>query len=311
VQSLKSNLRWRRSWPVGVVLLIVVLGAIWLVWPDGAPSLEATRISPEKSSVEKADTEVDGDARNASWISFERILLLAVVVANYLLLAVVGWNYWRASRRLDLGSVLSQQFQALGERLNAIERALRAGPSKPTTLPAPAPPDSSPKARGYEAPTEQPAPRRPPEQARRAPVFPSPPARTGPVNESRRSQESHAWNLVNGYCQVRGSSIVDLGQNAEALGLLIGSPSSTRGQRHVLNGPDPDPRLLAIKDGREEKLFVVVGAEATVAESEWLDLFEMRGFPGYCTVRSKRPATVNAVSGEVEEKGELEVLGST
>jgi hypothetical protein len=120
--------------------------------------------------------------------------------------------------------------------------------------------------------------------------------------------ESRAWDLINQYCLIRGSSIVNLGQRAREMGLQIGSPSSIRGQRHVLNGPDCDSRLLAIKNGREERLFVVVGPDATVTEAEWLDLFRSRSFRGVGPVRSTRPATVNAVSGEVEEKGELEVL---
>lgn len=321
--SSKSNSR--RVLGVGIVvcILVIVLGVIGLVWTTSAPSPRPTSTSTGESSAKSTETQepretsADGDARNASWISFERILLLAVVVVNYLLLAVVAWSYWRAGRRPDLGSVLSQHFQGLVARLDGIESALRTGPPKSTTPPLPATPDPAPRAKNYELPREpasRAASRAAPEPMQWAQVSqesPSLPARMGPVDESRRSSESRARNLVNQYCLIRGSSVVDLGQHAREMGLQFGSPSSTRGQRHVLEGPDQDSRLLAVRDDREERLLVIVGAGASVAQSEWLDLFEMRAFIGYCAVRSKRPAIVNAVSGVVEEKGELEVLGPT
>lgn len=261
-----------------------------------------------------------GLALDDSGISFEMVLLVAAVVANYLLLAVVLWSYWKARRQGGLGSGLPQKLDAIVRQLEAIEGAVRSGSAKPSFAPpAPALPASTPRATGYDTPREQPAPRPAPRPApkpieRWSPDVQepdSPPARTRPASERRRSQASAAWDLVTQYCLNPGSSILDLGQQASALGLQIGSPSSTRGQRHFLEAPDKDSRLLAIKDNREERFFVVVGADATVAETEWLDLFQRRSFPGVSQVRSKVPAVVNAVTGEVDEKGELEVFGST
>lgn len=309
---------------LGRVLIAAVLvgaaGVIWLALPSSGPSPKPPKTTSGETSVKKAEIQkqreasAEGDARDASWIPFEHILLLAVVGANYLLLGVVAWSYWRGGR-LDLGSVLSHHFQTIEAQLDRIERALRPEPPKAVTPPAPViPEDPAPKAQRYEPP-RVPTPHHPAnEPVRRAPVPqepPSLPARTRRVDESGRASKSQARDLVDRYCLVEESSIVDLGQQASALGLRIGSPSSTRGQRHVLDGPDHDSRLLAIRDDHEEVLLVVVGAGASVTRSEWLDLFEMRGFLGYCAVRSTRPALVNAVLGEVEEKGELEVLGPT
>jgi len=311
----------RKTWPYWG-LLVVCLGVIWLIWPASSLESGPARTSAEEPAVQKSGLQKpkapadDRDASDDFWTPFERIFLLAAVASNYLLLVVVAWSYWRAGG-LKVAAMLLQQLQVIVAHLAAIEGALRTGSPKPTAPPALATPNPAPRMKNYETPPEQPAlrpnPKLAPEPVRQAPVVqepPSPPARREPIDESRRSPESEAWNLVRHYCLERGSSIVDLGQHAKEIGLQIGSPSFIRGQRHILDGPDHDSRLLAIKDRRDEKLFVVVGADAPVAESECLDLFEMPGFPGYCLVRSKRPATIDARTGEVEEKGELEVLGS-
>lgn len=256
--------------------------------------------------------------RLLSWISFERLLLLAVVL-NYLALSGVGLWYWRVGRRHNLSNMLAPRFEGIEAKLAAIEQAIRALAVNAVSPPAPEKPALNLGSTRLEAPKERPvtspgsvftrepersatpAAREPLVQAKRAPL----------LGESDRVRFGNVSSLVDQYCQAQGVSVLVLRQEAQGLGLRIGSPSATSGQRHVLNGPDHDSRLLAIKDDREERLFVVVGDNASVTEAEWLDLFQMRSFPGLSLVRSTRPAIVDATSGNVEQKGELEVLSST
>jgi len=289
---------------------------IGLLWTASAPSAGSTSASTGESSAKKDEAQepkegpADSDTK-ASWISFERILLLAVVVVNFLLLATVAWSYRRA-RRSSIDADLLQKLQAIEAQLQEIVRVLRAGSTKTVTPPAPAITDSASRVKSYEMPREQTPPASRPSPVRQTIVSQESlplPERIRPVGESR-SPEGDVWKLVNRYCQSRESSIVDLNQWASDLELTVGSPSSINGQRHVLNDPNQDGRLFAIKEGDGKVLFVVVGADAIITESEWLDLFTRRSFPGVSPVRSTRPAIVNAVSGDVEEMGELEVLGS-
>lgn len=280
---------------------------------------------PDEEDLQSEDTGSGNPAVKAggatgsflSWMTFERVLLLVIVLSNGFLLTGIGLWFWRLARRQrNLGMVLPQKLDDVGMRLKAIEEALRALPGKgprqtiePHIDSNPEPPRQDSRRQAPPSPISRPnwePPRSPPPSVRE----PRPqPWRTGLPRASQVAPSSNASSLVAQYCRDREGSIVELGEQAKALGLEIGSPSSTGGQRHRLNAPDEDSRLLAIRDGGEERFFIVVGSDAQVTESEWLDLFQVQTFPGLRPVRSKRPAVVDARSGEVEQKGELEVLG--